>query len=496
MNIININENNNTNNSKEDEELFPKKYEIDLLDTINDKYLFDNLKNSPNNKINNNNKILDNDKNCLTDNYQLNINEIFYNNNHINKNSNIQNYEENLNKIIKEENTNNNENYLDFDSFMKEKKKEYLIKRSFKVPKYFSANKAKNNKIKTQVKKMSNIIVKHKINKNNETIKKEEKKKYSKERIEQNKQRLNKLYNDYKKILNERENKKKELSKEEIKDFSFSPKLNKKSKQITENNKKFTKPIFLRYKKDNSRSDILIKKYELNFTHIPSINKTYNINIYHSNIKQKNNIKERNDKNKKLKNHFFINQNILKRQILLDEYINQQKINNFNNDIIIQKEPKETSTSKSKLLVKKVIDDKGKINKSFIYPTLKNFNFKEKFINNNKEKRYQNISKSKSFCVDYINRINEKTKQKLGKDIVSPIISITQMKKYFDSNMNFFKSNKNKNGNVIKTFIDKINNNINQEKKDDKGISYNIAEKCMNIKRIISKNKMKIMANN
>ena len=496
MNIININENNNTNNSKEDEELFPKKYEIDLLDTINDKYLFDNLKNSPNNKINNNNKILDNDKNCLTDNYQLNINEIFYNNNHINKNSNIQNYEENLNKIIKEENTNNNENYLDFDSFMKEKKKEYLIKRSFKVPKYFSANKAKNNKIKTQVKKMSNIIVKHKINKNNETIKKEEKKKYSKERIEQNKQRLNKLYNDYKKILNERENKKKELSKEEIKDFSFSPKLNKKSKQITENNKKFTIPIFLRYKEDNSRNDILIKKYELNFTHIPSINKTYNINIYHSNIKQKNNIKERNDKNKKLKNHFFINQNILKRQILLDEYINQQKINNYNNDIIIQKEPKETSTSKSKLLVKKVIDDKGKINKSFIYPTLKNFNFKEKFINNNKEKRYQNISKSKSFCVDYINRINEKTKQKLGKDIISPIISITQMKKYFDSNMNFFKSNKNKNGNVIKTFIDKINNNINQEKKDDKGISYNIAEKCMNIKRIISKNKMKIMANN
>ena len=461
MNIININENNNTNNSKEGEELFPKKYEIDLLDTINDKYLFDNLKNSPNNKINNNNKILDNDKNCLTDNYQLNINEIFYNNNHINKNSNIQNYEENLNKIIKEENINNNENYLDFDSFMKEKKKEYLIKRSFKVPKYFSANKAKNNKIKTQVKKMSNIIVKHKINKNNETIKKEEKKKYSKERIEQNKQRLNKLYNDYKKILNERENKKKELSKEEIKDFSFSPKLNKKSKQITENNKKFTIPIFLRYKEDNSRNDILIKKYELNFTHIPSINKTYNINIYH-----------------------------------IDEYINQQKINNYNNDIIIQKEPKETSTSKSKLLVKKVIDDKGKINKSFIYPTLKNFNFKEKFINNNKEKRYQNISKSKSFCVDYINRINEKTKQKLGKDIISPIISITQMKKYFDSNMNFFKSNKNKNGNVIKTFIDKINNNINQEKKDDKGISYNIAEKCMNIKRIISKNKMKIMANN
>ena len=56
------------------------------------------------------------------------------------------------------------------------------------------------------------------------------KKKYSKEKLELNKQRLNKLYSDYQKIKNKIENKKEELSKEEIKDCSFSPRINKHSK--------------------------------------------------------------------------------------------------------------------------------------------------------------------------------------------------------------------------------------------------------------------------
>ena len=45
--------------------------------------------------------------------------------------------------------------------------------------------------------------------------------------MELNKQRLNNLYENYKKIKNKIEEKKKELSKEEMKDCSFSPKINK-----------------------------------------------------------------------------------------------------------------------------------------------------------------------------------------------------------------------------------------------------------------------------
>ena len=65
------------------------------------------------------------------------------------------------------------------------------------------------------------------------------------------------------------------------------------------------------------------------------------------------------------------------------------------------------------------------------------------------------------------------------------------MDKYFKGNRTFYQSNQNKNNkeNVIKNFIDKINNNINRDINYNKGICYNITEQCMNIKKIVSKNR-------
>ena len=64
------------------------------------------------------------------------------------------------------------------------------------------------------------------------------------------------------------------------------------------------------------------------------------------------------------------------------------------------------------------------------------------------------------------------------------------MDKYFLYNYNkSFITNPNNKENVITNFIDKINSHINNFKQDNKGICYNIKEQCMNIKKIILKNK-------
>jgi len=94
----------------------------------------------------------------------------------------------------------------------------------------FSYTKYKNKKIET----------------NNMSEEKVEKKKYSKERIEMNRQRLDKLYNDYQKFQKKINNRRKELSENEIKNCSFSPKINKYSEILVENNPQYIKPIYLR----------------------------------------------------------------------------------------------------------------------------------------------------------------------------------------------------------------------------------------------------------
>ena len=87
------------------------------------------------------------------------------------------------------------------------------------------------------------------------------------------KQRLNNLYNDYKKFKTKIENMKNDLSKEEMKDCSFTPQINKYSKKLVKNNSNYSKPIYLR--NNENKKEFYKKKYELNFTHMPKINKNY-----------------------------------------------------------------------------------------------------------------------------------------------------------------------------------------------------------------------------
>ena len=320
----------------------------------------------------------------MTENYQIDINEIIDENSDINNELNKQN-NETYNKEgngfdnIKEKNF--NENYIDFSSFMKIKKK--AKEKLFKPTKSLSKNRMKNNTISRKLKKEL-YNEKRKIEETNiNNIENKEKKiKYSKEKIELNKQRINKLYNDYKNIINKRENMKKELSKEEIKDCSFSPKINNKSKKMTENNKIFSKPIFLRYNDDNIRKSNLIKKYDVKFSHIPRINKNYKLNLNKINFKLNKMTKNENCNKDTLKmdNNIIKNSNILKREILLEEYIKQQKIFDIKNEDISLHTSKTTTTSKSKFSIKKKINSKNSINRSFNYPIMRKMNLKKHFL--------------------------------------------------------------------------------------------------------------------
>ena len=469
MNKININEENNFNASKNENASHINKLEINLLDTVNDKDLFRNI-------INNNDNI-----NCLTENYQLDINEIIDKNsdNNSNKENNeISNNSENekiyFDEMNKKINNNSNiDNYDDFNSFMKTKMK----KKNNKIPKSFSSNKIKYKKISTPF-MIKNYKTNNKSKEINNKVECEKKKvKYSKERIELNKQRINKLYTDYKKILDKIENKKKELSEEEIKNCSFSPKINKYSKKIIQNNSKFSKPIYLRYNNDLSRKNILLKKYQLNFTYIPKINKNYHLYLTHNENSHKNDNQKiiKNNKSKESDN-IIKNANIIKRKLLLDEYISNQKIMNFNDEDISS-------------LNLKTNHCKINLNKNLKYPIVKNLNLEKYFYNNisrnKRNKKDKKLLKSKSFYFDYIKGINKKiNRNAILKQKITPIISINEMDKYFVYNYN----NKE---NVIKNFIDKLNTQINTFNKDNKGICYNITEQCMNIKKIIFKNKNK-----
>ena len=481
------------------------KLEINLLDTINDKDIFERIKNIQNIRINDKNKKIDfNDEiDYLTENYQLDINEIVDENSDININEinnqineNYENYNNKENNFNDVKEKNGNENYKDFNSFMRTKKRNK--EKNIKTSKSFSSNKIKYKKISSQLKEKIYKNRKAEDNNNNEIENKEKKIKYSKEKIELNKQRINKLYNDYKNIINKRENMKKELSKDEIKDCSFSPKINNKSKKMTDNNKIFSKPIFLRYNDDNSRKKNLTKKYELNFSHIPKINKNYKFNLNKFNIINDGSkiIKNAGNKNKNLKINSDIikNSNILKRQILLEEYIRDHKIYDLKNEEISLNTSKTATTSKSKFSIKKNINSKNNINKSFNYPIMRTMNLKKNLFNNTKVKKSKKISKNKSFYLDYIKGINDKLNLNFHceKNIV-PIISINKMDKYFKQNYsrNFVRKNKNREENVIKNFVDKINSKINAHRNDSKGIDYNITEQCINIKKILLKNKGK-----
>ena len=265
---------------------------------------------------------------------------------------------------------------------------------------------------------------------------------------------------------------------------------------MTENNKIFSKPIFLRYNDDNIRKSNLIKKYDVKFSHIPRINKNYKLNLNKINFKLNKMTKNENCNKDTLKmdNNIIKNSNILKREILLEEYIRQQKIFDIKNEDISLHTSKTTTTSKSKFSIKKKINSKNSINRSFNYPIMRKMNLKKDFfINATKDKMNKKILKNESFYLDYLKGINDKLFLNINytqKNV--PIISINKLDKYFKQNYsrNFRRINKNIEENVIKSFVDKINSNINVNNNNCKGINYNITEQCMNIKKIVLKNKM------
>ena len=578
------------------------KYNINLLDTIENKDLFQNLKinnNLANSKIinknintpflsDNNEQPKENKTNIKSEinneqNKENNIEEYylideekFNDNKDDDKDDNIENKEDkgdqdyynfNDNNNDLPINNNNNEiNCISFQDFMKKKNKEFNQSQNTPSITYStSQNKKKSNnknKIKkketnkTMSKTFSNMknnksmsiyknrnnfsYIKYKNNKtetNNMTEEKVEKKKYSKERIEMNKQRLDKLYKDYQKFQNKINNRRKELSEDEIKNCSFSPKINKYSELLVENNPQYIKPIYLR--KENKK-DFYKKKHEIIFTHVPKINKNYNLDQY-KRLYNKNMNKNDNEESqceypfKPITNYNFeCNNNIKnlgnleKRQILLDEYINQNKIIINNNNNNVQNEefnklsftPNTSCTSNSKYsinpkmikifgpcyneinMMHKTQNNKNKRKKinqrNYSFNNINDYNlYKNKqteiSVNNKnyksteKTKRNKSAKNSNSFLFDYMSNINKRMIQQ--NNLYNPGFF------HFKTNQNFYRNNnsKHKNAknkeNVITSFKNKIDlDNYNSQ---NTGICIDITKNCNNLKQIINRTRYK-----
>lgn len=573
------------------------KYNINLLDTIENKDLFQNLKinnNLLNSKITNTNIIIPflNDKNeqsienknninSKINNEQNNIEEYYLiddekfnedKDDDIEKNEEkgIQDYydiNDNNNDISCNNYNNNNEiNCISFQDFMKKNNKGFtqsqntpsetkpvpLIKKK-SINKHKNQNQIKKKEINQKMSKTFSNMKNNKslnINKNrniisytkyrnnktetsNMTEEKAEKKKYSKERIEMNKKRLDKLYNDYQKFQNKINNRRKELSEDEIKNCSFSPKINKYSEILVENNPQYIKPIYLR--KENKK-DLYKKKHEINFTHVPKINKNYNLDqykrLYNKNM---NKIDYDDDQSeypfKPITNYNFeCNNNIMnlgnmeKRQILLDEYINQNKII-INNNIKAKNEeinklsftPNTSCTSNSKYSINpkriKIFgpcyneinknqsnkNKRKKINqRNYSFNNINEYNLSIKrqtgihFNNKNykpaeKSKRNKSAKNSNSFLFDYMSNINKRMIQQNNFNNPGFILFKTNQNFYRNNNSNY-KNTKNK-VNVIKSFKNKLDSD-NYEN-PNAGICIDIKKNCKNMKQIINRTRYK-----
>ena len=178
--------------------------------------------------------------------------------------------------------------------------------------------------------------------------------------------------------------------------------------------------------------------------------------------------------------------NILKRQILLNEHINQQKINYI---------PNISKTFNSKFSIKKNIIYIKKHHKNQSIENGKTLSFNK--INNNHYKKNEKqkgkkILRNKSFLSDYLKDIKLRIPSNIiNKNHINQIISIDKIDKYYKNNYdsNNIYPNNNCTEDLIKNYINKINENIYNNRNDAKGICYNITENCMNIKKISFKNK-------
>ena len=580
------------------------KYNINLLDTIENKDLFQNLKinnnlanpkiinkniNTPflndsneqsiENKANIKSKI-NNEQNNIENNTEeyyvideekfndikdddIEKNEEKGNQNYYDVNDNDNNNDNN--NYLLTNNNNNEINCISFQDFMKKKNKEFnQSKNTPSETKSTSQNKKKSNnknviKKKETNKKMSKTFsnmknnksmsiyknrnnfsyTKYKNNKtesNNMTEEKVEKKKYSKERIEMNKQRLDKLYKDYQKFQNKINNRRKELSEDEIKNCSFSPKINKYSEILVENNPQYIKPIYLR---NENKKDFYKKKHEIIFTHVPKINKNYNLDQY-KRLYNKNMNKNDNEESqceypfKPITNYNFeCNNNIKnlgnleKRQLLLDEYINQNKIIINNNNNAQNEEfnklsftPNTSCTSNSKYsinpkmikifgpcyneinMMHKTQNNKNKRKKinqrNYSFNNINDYNLyknKKTEINVNnknyksteKTKRNKSAKNSNSFLFDYMSNINKRMIQQNNFNNPGFVLIKT--------NQNFYRNNNNKHKNVInkENVITSFKNKMDLDNYNSQnaGICIDITKNCKNLKQIINRTRYK-----
>ena len=314
-----------------------------------------------------------------------------------------------------------------------------------------------------------------------------------------------------------------------MKDCSFSPKINQYSKVLVKNNSNYSKPIFLR--NNENKKDFYKRKYELNFTHMPKINKNYKCNLdiytrlYNKNKENnKNYINEDEYKFRPKTNYSFekvaipINRkNIVKRKKLLNEYITHQKVslNNNNKENKISLTPNTSFTSISKISIKKekkkifmpyfnqitrMMNKPKKINNSlnniktnsYNSSNGQNYNLNNSYIQQYKNKklvRNKSMTSNKSFLLDYMNKSFNKTNNQKQKKL-APINLTKSLNNPFYKSYNLIEEKikrSNSKENVIMNFINKIN--LRNDENSLKGICVDINKKCNIIKKIVQKNK-------
>ena len=449
-------------------------------------------------KNNNNKNTTNKQKHSLNKTYKSEIKKASNNRKDKNQNKNKLNITNNNENKSEDESNDDNKNYISFNDFMKKKKNKISPKNESEAKITKNLNNSKNKNF--QQKKDKNN------GKKNSNIKEEKKKKkYSKERMEMNQKRLNNLYNDYKKILNKREDKKRRLNEDEIKDCSFSPKINKYSKLLVRNHSNYSKPIFLRNNDDKKKFNK--KKYELNFTYIPKINKNskYNLDAYNR-LYNKKQTKNKNVQNinefpfRPITNYNFEYQkcniipyeNILKRQLLLEDYINSQKID-------INYTPNTSYTSKSKSKYSSVKPEKQRIanalfcNNSGMISKMKQNkrNYSLNNINEHQKNNKMNIKNKKASKInteifDYINNsflINNIYNNTNKSNVIKKRKGSFKNKKEYDDFRDINSNNRKEN--VVDNYLYKIN--MNNYNTSNKGICIDLKEKCKSLNNCLKK---------
>ena len=412
-------------------------------------------------------------------------------------------------------NEKNNNNFLDvIEENFNENKKLKITKSNNK---YIEKNlnkfkpKYKQKKISSHTNEIINRLSKpKKFNINiNEKFNTENNKNYPQLNTEKNKKNLNprilELYEENKKLIEKKEMKKEEQEKAELRKYSYTPKINKRSQKIFNNN---NEPLYKRYKQvmneHNKNLELLKLDYEEKNSFSPNINKSFNSNhnLYNKSVYER--LYE--TSNEKLtRNNFNENENFYSFQPNLYSQLHHEIIphSNINNFLSRQNEYNKIQLQKIEKIKQKVIDEeKEKFTfKPFLSNEMSDYSIKinalredENFENkikrissldyiSNKAKKIVDEEKKKFPFNPKINNYNNivpkvyNEEKKLKKSFSSDKIKINKTKKYvnhkFDDVVSFYKNdeslmkriNEQKNK-KIEEFEKKKNQNKNEELKE------------------------------